>query len=184
MFIFLLTIAAWRHSMPIMPKQTINLIEELKTKDANLNIILEVLPSENYSPEALTYKLVGPELNIQKTFTGTKTELKYSKMGYYDIFITNTGGSECYFSINTYTDSYTPDEDHLHIKKITNKLRADLSNIYSENLNLKELKEINLRALRKDRKWMMTLIMLPIFYIIVGFVCLRIQKGFFTPKKR
>lgn len=184
MLLLILTISAWRHSMVIASKQTLTLHEELIQKDASLNILLEVLPSKNYKPEALFYEITGPNVLIRKPFTDSKTEVKYSNMGSYKIKIMNTAGNECFFSINTYTDSYIPDEDQLHIKKIMQKLRADLSSIYSENIKLKELKEINLRALRKDRRWMMTLIILPIIYIAVGAVCLRIQKGFFTPNKK
>lgn len=184
MFFFLLSITSWRHSMPIAPSETITLLEFNKLKDSNLTISLETLPSNNFDPTHLFYSITTPKTRSEQFLKDTKTELKFNDIGTYQILITNNGTVECYFSISTFTDAYVPDEDQLHIKKITSKLRNDLEAIFSENMGLKELKEINLRALRKDRKWMLTLVVLPIMYIVVGFMCLRIQKGFFTPNNK
>ncbi|KAM0675456.1 hypothetical protein GVAV_000819 [Gurleya vavrai] len=182
MILFYLTsIFSWKHNIILQPRGTETFYEILNEKDENATIDVTSITDAKVQYKVTTpafqsngFQLVNKSNNLQK----------YTEPGQYTIEIVNLEDFPVLCSVGTYIDkSIEVDEDTRYIKSIIDKLRSDLRNIYNSNLRLKEIKEINLRQVKRDRKWMLLLLILPIFYFLVGYISFKMQKNFFTPKK-
>ncbi|KAM0677046.1 hypothetical protein BDAP_002422 [Binucleata daphniae] len=181
-FAYFLQALCWKHNTIIDTKETQIFYEIVPKDDLQLTIDLN-----NISPGLLSYRVTEPNGKTEgfKTLLRSNNLLKLTGAGQYTVEVSNIDLKQIYYSIGTYVDKeFEVDEDTRYIKSIIDKLRTDLRNIYNSNLRLKEMKEINLRQVKKDKAWMLLLLILPLFYVFVGFVSLKMQKGFFEPKKK
>ncbi|KAM0687950.1 hypothetical protein COBT_000797 [Conglomerata obtusa] len=140
----------------------------------------------NISPGSLAYRVTHPDGHHSGFLPLDKSNnvQKLTGAGQYTIEVVNQDQQAIYYSIGTYVDKeFEVDEDTRYIKSIIDKLRNDLRNIYNSNLRLKELKENHLRQVKRDRRWMSLLLILPVFYVLIGFISLKMQMRFFKPKK-
>lgn len=141
------------------------------------------------SKGTLDYKLYKPnsfrsEKDTSTPLPGGKYKEKYSVEGDYTMILVNQGDEPVMVSVGSYIDIDQKDEDLSLLSSIVNKSKMNLDNLVNANLKLKELKEFSLRNARKDRRWMLLLCIMPVAYVLVGFVSLRIQKSFFAPRNR
>lgn len=104
--------------------------------------------------------------------------------GEYVVMVKNGNDKPVNFAINCYVDKARDEDDAAEVlRKILDKLRVDLTNLYNENLNLKDYKTTGLIKAKKTKKFLWVLTFLPTFYIVLGVIKLQIVKGFFSSKK-
>ncbi|TBU20362.1 hypothetical protein CWI38_0084p0060 [Hamiltosporidium tvaerminnensis] len=173
----------WRNYIIIDPKTTETFYEQVKSDDLQLTIDMSLI-----SKGTLNYRVRRPNMVLAdkdfKTATRGSAILKYSGAGPYAIDIFNPDDEPIYMVLGSYVDKeFEVDEDTAYIKSILEKLKSDLRNIYNQNMRIKEIKEENLRNLKKAKFKAYFLFVIALLYILVAYIKLRVVKSFFVLKK-
>lgn len=180
-FFLLCTLNAWKHNLALDPKEPRTFYEHVASKGLQLTADISVS-----SEGTLSYRIKEPNkpLGLWTPLSKSNGLLKFDGAGTYQIELLNTHSDPMRVSLGTYVDKeFEVDEDTRYIRNVISKLKDDLSRIYNANVKVKEIKEVNVRKVARDRRWLLGLIILPLLYVGIGVVSLKIQKRFFMPKK-
>jgi hypothetical protein len=104
--------------------------------------------------------------------------------GEYILSLKNSGDHPVNFTVQSYVDKRHEETDEAEmLRKLLEKMRLDLTNLYNDNLKLKEYKTGSLVTAKKTKRILWALTFFPLFYIVLGALKLNLIKGFFSSNK-
>ncbi|KAF7682514.1 hypothetical protein TCON_2260 [Astathelohania contejeani] len=184
LFFIIASILAWRSGMVLQPKQHEILYERVPAEGLQFALELSLV-----SQGELGYCVTHPT-DITKSDRGFKIlttgnmTARYTGKGDYKIELVNSGSEPIFINMTTYVDrEHVADDDKENIKEIVKNLRIELKNIYDWNMKLKDMKEVNIRTIKKIKKWCTLLCLVPICYVLIGVVKHRAMKNLFANRK-
>ncbi|EJW02626.1 hypothetical protein EDEG_02984 [Edhazardia aedis USNM 41457] len=181
--IFIAKIICWRQSFRIEPQKTCEFFEYVSEDGLQFTCDMNTISAGDGD---VMFQLIDPK---KSSFAPKKLEKnnghhKLSGAGFYTIKLTNTGTESVFFDLGTYVDKvFQKDAELIEL----DKSMVNMTNIVQELLalvrSLSESKDSNLRELLKEYKLLLLLFVMPIGYILIEFINMKMHQAFFQPKK-
>lgn len=160
-----------------------------------VNIMSEIIPQSGMGIKLDVTVIEGEELQI---IAGTKNNLSMpvdlvstfqknieaKEAGEFEVRIINNSDEYAQVSVSVYVDKAHEDTDEAEVlRKLLDKVRVDLMNIYNDILKLKNSNTTSLLKGSSAKNTLWVVCLFPVLYIFLSYWRLQAIKGFFSTKK-
>ncbi|KAH9386833.1 uncharacterized protein NEMAJ01_1729 [Nematocida major] len=105
--------------------------------------------------------------------------------GEFEVRIVNDSDEYANISVSIYVDKAHEDTDEAEVlRKLLDKVRVDLMNIYNDILKLKNANTTSLVRVKSAKNTLWVVCIFPVLYVFLSYWRLQSIKGFFSTKKR
>lgn len=112
-----------------------------------------------------------------------KKNIEAKDAGEFEVHIINTGDNFANVSVSIYVDKAHEDTDEAEmLRKLLDKVRVDLMNIYNDILKLKNMNAQSLAKTKSAKSILWVICVFPLLYVLLSYLRLNIIKGFFSSK--
>lgn len=161
----------------------------------SVSIMTELVPQAGMGIKLDATVIEGEHIQIM---TGMKTNMSsandlvgtYQKnietkeAGEFEVRIINNSDDYAHISVSIYLDKSHEDTDEAEVlRKLLDKVRVDLMNIYNDILKLKNSNTTSLVKASSAKNTLWIVCLFPILYIFLSYWRLQSIKGFFSTKK-
>ncbi|EIJ87835.1 hypothetical protein NEPAR06_1923 [Nematocida parisii] len=166
----------------IRPK-TVSIMAE-KVPQAGMGIKVDINVIEGHG----IYVATGMKNNLSQQVElvdSFQKNIEASQAGEFELRIINESDDYANISVSIYADSAHEDTDEAEVlKKLLDKVRVDLMNIYNDILKLKNANTHSLVKTKSAKNTLWVVCVFPLLYIFLSYWRLQSIKSFFSTKKR
>lgn len=185
-FLILYLLAAVAYGMAIQkilrPETTTIMYEKVSQPAMGVTLDVSVIQGEELYIKCGTKNRMSQETKLVNSY---KKNLELKEAGEFEVHIINKSGDFANVTISIYVDRAHEDTDDAEVlRKLLDKVRVDLLNIYNDVLKLKNSNMQSLRKAKSTRNILWILSIFPVMYVFLSIVRLRFIKSFFSNKKQ
>lgn len=161
----------------------------------SVSVMTEIIPQGGMGIKLDVTVIEGDQLQIM---TGMKNNMSSAvdlvgtfqkniesrESGEFEVQIINNSDDYAHVSVSIYVDKSHEDTDEAEVlRKLLDKVRVDLMNIYNDILKLKNSNNTSLMKASSAKNTLWVVCLFPILYIFLSYWRLQTIKGFFSTKK-
>ncbi|KAI5167136.1 hypothetical protein NEIRO03_1683 [Nematocida sp. AWRm78] len=166
----------------IRPK-TVSIMAE-KVPQAGMGIKVDINVIEGHG----IYVATGMKNNLSEQVElvdSFQKNIEAKQAGEFELRIINESDDYANISVSIYVDNAHEDTDEAEVlKKLLDKVRVDLMNIYNDILKLKNANTNSLVKTKSAKNTLWVVCVFPLLYIFLSYWRLQSIKSFFSTKKR
>ncbi|OAG30041.1 hypothetical protein NEIG_01074 [Nematocida sp. ERTm5] len=166
----------------IRPK-TVSIMAE-KVPQAGMGIKVDINVIEGHG----IYVATGMKNNLSEQVElvdSFQKNIEAKQAGEFELRIINESDDYANISVSIYVDNVHEDTDEAEVlKKLLDKVRVDLMNIYNDILKLKNANTNSLVKTKSAKNTLWVVCVFPLLYIFLSYWRLQSIKSFFSTKKR
>ncbi|KAI5180205.1 hypothetical protein NEOKW01_0534 [Nematocida sp. AWRm80] len=173
------------HGMAIQkifrPKTTTILTEKIQQVPMTVTVDVNVLHGNNLYVMCGMKNTPMSKVELVGTY---KPVVQVKELGEFELHIINESNDYTKLGVSIYVDKPYEDTDEAEVlRKLLEKVRIDLMNIYNDILKLKNMNTQSLLKAKSAKSILWFICVFPILYILLSYIRLNSIKGFFSNKK-
>lgn len=166
----------------LRPNTTTIIYEKISQPGMGVTLDVSVIQGEDLFIVSGTRNRFSEKIKLVNSY---KKNIELKEAGEFEVHIVNESGNFANVSVSVYVDRVHEDTDDAEVlRKLLDKVRVDLLNIYNDALKLKNSNAQSLRKAKSTRNILWILTVFPIMYVFLSVIRLRFIKGFFSNKKQ
>jgi len=165
----------------LRPMSTCVYVEKIPETSTGITLDINIIDGQKVT---ISSGMKGKQMERAEMVGSYRRTLEPKSKGDFEVYIKNEEDRFINLSISVYVDKTQEDTDKTEmLRKLVEKLRIDLLNIYNDNLKLKNANTDSLLRIKAAKSSMWLICASPIVYIGLNYIRLNIIKGFFSNKK-
>lgn len=164
------------------PKSTTILSEIIPQAGMGIKLDATVIDGHNIKIMSGMKNNLSPAVDLVNTF---QKNIEAKVPGEFELRIVNESDEYANISISIYVDKAHEDTDEAEVlRKLLDKVRVDLMNIYNDILKLKNTNTNGLIRATSAKHTLSVVCVFPLLYILLSYWRLQSIKGFFSTKQK